>query len=492
MGRLLGLDHALHSITNERVWVDTGARVRLASLRRQGTLVAASSATGGSAVVAEPTSSRGRAIGPWGFSAPGRSLAPKGVHQTPRSSLRGSTPVDEHRASALRAVAVLLGIGLSVQFPGAVRLSLSDLVVILAIWLFASKIVIGRWNFPIILAALLGYWLLQLYRGEVFQGGLSTWAMHNKTIGLLGLVVLMVTVSSLARSVVFRVWLLRSWVLFGAGVAVLATAFNLAGVPQLTSVGRPAGLFEDPNAFAVNAAVLVGLVSLLPRDVIMLGAGGRIAVVGALTVAVYASDSRTGMLALAATLAVVAAYTTRSLLRSKTGALGFLLFSVLVIVALRLGLADAAAEPFQRRQFTVDSRLDKISEGLELFGSHPLVGAGIGSSFQGGLQIHNTVVWVLADLGLIGMMLLLSLLVWAFLSAWRAARSAAPQTAAIARASIAGLAGMSVASFGVEALYQRSWWVLIALAAYVAWSCQATLTHAAAGKDSFSPSVKAH
>jgi putative inorganic carbon (HCO3(-)) transporter len=101
---------------------------------------------------------------------------------------------------------------------------------------------------------------------------------------------------------------------------------------------------------------------------------------------------------------------------------------------------------------------------MTLFRENVLFGAGLGSFARSeGLIVHNTALWFLTEMGLLGLVAFLGFILW---FAYRAARSYRRSCAMEKRLMLALLvahlaaAGLSV---GIEAFYQRYWWVIMSL-----------------------------
>jgi O-antigen ligase len=73
--------------------------------------------------------------------------------------------------------------------------------------------------------------------------------------------------------------------------------------------------------------------------------------------------------------------------------------------------------------------------------------------------------WFLADFGIVGLLALLTFLCWFFVQAWRTYRSAPAQEQPIALAMLLAHAAMLGLAMGIEAFYQRAWWMVLALIA---------------------------
>jgi O-antigen ligase len=171
--------------------------------------------------------------------------------------------------------------------------------------------------------------------------------------------------------------------------------------------------------------------------------------------------------------------------RSAWVALGLalLILSVLrTIVAVRLLLFLVAGAPFlllllgprfvpvfermARRPDQVRERFDLINFALQAFVQHPFFGGGLGSfRLAVGEVAHNTAMWFLADFGLGGLLVLLGFLGWFFRRGWMAYNRAPAAERPLALALLLAHTAMLGLAMGIEAFYQRHWWLVFALIA---------------------------
>jgi len=123
-------------------------------------------------------------------------------------------------------------------------------------------------------------------------------------------------------------------------------------------------------------------------------------------------------------------------------------------------------EEMAKRPEQVQERVDLIRQALEAFVQRPFMGGGLGSfRLAVGEVAHNSAMWFLADFGLAGLAILLAFFLWFFRKAWSAYRFAAKRERPLALALLLAHTAMIGVAMGIEAFYQRHWWLVFALIA---------------------------
>lgn len=79
--------------------------------------------------------------------------------------------------------------------------------------------------------------------------------------------------------------------------------------------------------------------------------------------------------------------------------------------------------------------------------------------------MHNSALWFLADFGLLGLTALAGFLVWFFVKAWNTYRLAPDDEKPVALSLLLAHTAMTGLSMGIEAFYQREWWLVMGLIA---------------------------
>jgi putative inorganic carbon (HCO3(-)) transporter len=73
--------------------------------------------------------------------------------------------------------------------------------------------------------------------------------------------------------------------------------------------------------------------------------------------------------------------------------------------------------------------------------------------------IHNTAIWMLSELGIVGLIVFVGLCTKIALLLTSRIRTGSPPVRTLALALLAAHAAMFGLSLGIEAFYQRSWWL---------------------------------
>ncbi|HXA48875.1 MAG TPA: O-antigen ligase family protein [Candidatus Acidoferrum sp.] len=123
-------------------------------------------------------------------------------------------------------------------------------------------------------------------------------------------------------------------------------------------------------------------------------------------------------------------------------------------------------EQMASRPKQVQGRFDLIHSALEAFSLHPFLGGGIGSfRLSEGEVAHNSAMWFLADFGIVGLTVLLGFLGWFFVKGWYAYRFAPTSEQPLVLGLLLAHAAMLGLAMGIEAFYQRHWWLVFGLIA---------------------------
>ena len=123
-------------------------------------------------------------------------------------------------------------------------------------------------------------------------------------------------------------------------------------------------------------------------------------------------------------------------------------------------------EEMASRPKQVQGRFELIHWALQAFVRHPFLGGGIGSfRLSNGEVAHNSAMWFLADFGILGLAALLGFLGWFFVKGWSVYHLAPKRERPLVLALLLAHTAMTGLAMGIEAFYQRHWWMIFALIA---------------------------
>lgn len=226
---------------------------------------------------------------------------------------------------------------------------------------------------------------------------------------------------------------------------------------------RLSGMLLDPNAYGgllVMTLVLIegsaqGSEPLLQKTTLLFSRA-------TLLLGILFTFSRSAWSALGLAMLLFAAVRPRRVAR-------LLLFGLLSAPCILLLLGRRFVPIFEAmasRPKQVQGRFDLIHDALAAFLRHPILGGGIGSFRLGEGEIaHNSAMWFLADFGVVGLTVLVGFLGWFFWKGWLAYRSAPSSEKPLALASLLAHSAMFGLAMGIEAFYQRHWWLALAMVA---------------------------
>lgn len=357
-------------------------------------------------------------------------------------------------------------------------------------------------------------WLtFALFTGYAYTGQWQSWALVNKYAGwhvLLGYLILgqWATNTGPDGTKTFLRWfVVTSWII--CLLTYLAILFSgVARVPLYYLVGadfRPVGLLVNPNAFGflISLAIVCHLAMFRRGNEFShrLGAAGL--AVGLAVLALTGSRSAWFGMALGLAGLAVARQMPWRLLAAAAIAAALLVSSALILIDvikeffagpasefvawIIFGSSDAAEgrqlidpgresfvylmtkDLFSVQHHTVFRRWDQALRAWELWLQHPVSGVGLGSYLWSearlGItlpqQIHSTGLWLLAETGLPGAILVtgfLAVSLWS-LRPWAAVNRGDP-LAVFGFSMLLAFAGFSL---GQEAIYQRHFWFLLGI-----------------------------
>jgi putative inorganic carbon (hco3(-)) transporter len=301
-------------------------------------------------------------------------------------------------------------------------------------------------------------------------GGLDRYELLNKDAGL---VVPFLSYAAITSSVVrwddlrliLRVFTLSVVLqnIVSVGGFLLAYFFGVEN--PFTRYGglRLSGMLLDPNAYGglLVAAFVICEGGSLGRAPLF---KGRMLWLFRLTLAVgiLFTFSRSAWIALVLALLLLCVVQTKA-------AVQLLLAGIIAAPSLLLLMGSRFVPVFEEmasRPKQVQGRFDLIHAALHAFAGHPFLGGGIGSFRLGEGEIaHNSAMWFLADFGIAGLAVLLGFLGWFFARGWFAYRFAPAKEQLLVLALLLAHTAMFGLAMGIEAFYQRHWWVVLGLIA---------------------------
>lgn len=371
------------------------------------------------------------------------------------------------------------------------RFGLADVCLFLGLVFGVARIRVRREAWGVWLLALVLVFTVGLFVSAASTGSLSTYVFLNKGVGLLILLAayLMITTEVTewrhVRSIL-RVFVIGVSLQNVLALAAMMASY-LAGMKfSFVNYGneRLSGMMYDPNAYGgllVTALVfnIVGSSGAVP---ITRGLGRLLCNI-TLVVGIGFTFSRSAWMALAASWIMY-------LVLRPWPALKMLAVLSTAVPVIGLFVAIGAVSPARMldRPDTIDDRLRLIDHSVAQFEKHPVVGMGLGMFRETeGLIVHNTPLWFLVDFGLTGLGVFLGFLGWSFLSGMKTCPATPPEAKPYVHAILAANAGMLGLSMGIEAFYQRHWWLCFALIA----ACQVAAKRAPArqtgGQESEAP-----
>lgn len=257
-------------------------------------------------------------------------------------------------------------------------------------------------------------------------------------------------------------------VVWNAAIAIAALLLARNGwivVPQLNYGQRLSGLLVDPNAYG---GLLVTTYALMLGTQVFRSArpareSGRVVDRVApwiLPIGIALTYSRSAWLAAVCMLFVFARLAPRQVRRVSVRAA----FLAVAFIGVAGATFQAEFVQLSNRPEQVSGRLEILATAGDVFAANPLVGAGIGAVYrEHGFIVHNTPAWLLAEFGMIGVLAGLGMILRTLNLAMRGIRV----TDGWRKGAFMGLAAAHVAmaglSLGIEALYQRHWWMVMAL-----------------------------
>jgi len=393
-------------------------------------------------------------------------------------------------AAFTRAVVWLLTLGIAVlvfyQVPisllGSVTtVNLADPLALVALALFCLH-VLSAGNLPAWRSRALNLWLLLAALAMVAafaigasRFGITAWALGNRLTGLL-LLAGYLSAGALAVAVGgtrAQRQLVHALLLAAATVTVVHLMMRTGAMVGLVDLAQIPWNFEaysgNRNAYAFQMVAVVAAAAVWsPVSARAKRAAGLILPMALALLGLRLSQSRAGLIT-AAVLTLLSLAAGQVHRRSLLTAIALV---VIMVGAVDLPSADLAAAAGLRTalpsavQIASDTeRWVSLTSGLAMWLDHPLFGAGLGAFVQGHLSrtgtllvIHNSLVWLLAEFGVVGTLPWVGLFLAAALAAWRGVTRTPSRWPA---ATLGVLLAFALASLVHDLLYQRLLWLLL-------------------------------
>jgi putative inorganic carbon (hco3(-)) transporter len=295
-----------------------------------------------------------------------------------------------------------------------------------------------------------------------FAGALAGFAQFGQIVFLYVLVRYAIGDDRQFRGLVL---LLISVVLVQAvsGIVQMYTGTGLGGIARLDIEGtrriRGAGIFNDPNDLALTFVTVVPFLAALATEKAA-GMTRRILIALSLVtilLALYFTNSRGGIVALGASLIVLAYRRFGRWIASVATVIG-----LLTIVA----LGPSRINEIQTNEESAQGRFVAWSEGLQMLKSHPVLGVGWSRFTDFHEQVaHNSFVHIVAETGLIGGFFFIGLIYFYFTSLGVARATSLPPPAAAdwTNALIASGVGLFTGAAFLSHQYSPAFYTVVAL-----------------------------
>jgi len=327
------------------------------------------------------------------------------------------------------------------------------------------------------LTALIACFLLGNVVFYFTTGKVSNWAISNKTLGLLVVILSYSMVGAYASAGWDRIHRLTRWFVrvatLHALVAILAFALGLSAKLHVNYAGglRLAGFLIDPNAFGglLAAAFVIALAIYFRRGPLYRPVEGVVSC-SLLAIGTLLTFSRSCWLGLIA--GTLVAFLVGRVSHRVVSAVVVLMLGLVVYFAVPTVVESEAPEAAWKftehmatRRVSIEGRMEHMDKGLKLFAESPIWGKGLGymSEVARGGIVHNTFIWLLVEMGVLGAAAIIWFMVGHFRRAAFNVRHSREAYSAVNTGLLCGFVTLAGLSAGIEALNQRHWWFIIAL-----------------------------
>lgn len=387
-------------------------------------------------------------------------------------SLTGEALQSRARLTMLDYLVIAYVIFLPMQFqtPLGPRFAPSDLFLLL-------YLLCGMFRFPLIRSTWsVWHWALMLVYAignlvSLFENGrLSQYVVVEKDFGLVMLFLGYTMIVSYATDWARFRRLIRCFILSTVWQNVVAIgAFFLGEITGINITwlnyesARLSGMLVDPNAYGglLILAFAMHIMTSGKKNPILSGWLGTFCTVS-LAIGIVLTFSRSAWIGLAMIVLAVGLF--RPMYSLRLIAVGVVTFGTILLV---LGghYLDTITQ-MATRQSQITARLDFISTSMAAFYQQPVLGVGLGTfDMQDGFIVHNSTIWFLTEFGLVGFVVFVGFICWFFVKGVAAYRRAEETQKPLVFGLLLGHLAMYGLSMGIEAFYQRHWWLVMALLA---------------------------
>ncbi|WP_339286934.1 O-antigen ligase family protein [Paenibacillus sp. FSL E2-0201] len=350
-----------------------------------------------------------------------------------------------------------------IDFGGAFRIAPSDLFLMLGLFTAGIHLKLDRRQFSSWHWGMLLIFVLASFVSIWRNGFITQYALLQKDFGfillLLTYIMLVQAVDSWDRLYKMIRAFLISVLIFNS--LALFDFFSGVKVPYMVQDGRLSGMLIDPNAYGGL------LVTAFAIHIMTSGNGvkllrGWVSTLATITLAggIMMTFSRSSWIGLFLVLLTLLLTNPSRLLKIGMGfSVAFAALLLYKGTAYLDVLGNMASRPSQ-----IQSRLDIIGKAVDWIVQSPLLGIGLGSyNYELRIIIHNTPIWFMTEFGLLGLIVYGGFMIWFFIVGLRSYRAADKVNRPIIMALLLSHAAMIGLSMGIEALFQRYWWFMMAM-----------------------------
>lgn len=290
--------------------------------------------------------------------------------------------------------------------------------------------------------------------------GWTQWAVTNKYLGWFVLLCYGATGAMATKFDFSKV--LSTFIAVGCAICTLEIARAVLTGLGFAQPSYVAGLSNNPNAFAFQCTMLLAaaLAQRFPS----------IPAIALALTGIWLSSSRAGICTAAIVLIVSAVMIDRSWRKILPASLAASAAAIALLLLPKItGIETSLSSPVTALTVgsasSTDEHLKSMADGLAMFLTHPFFGVGLGTfiaNWSGPypLVIHSTLIWLLAEFGLIGALIFVSPIVRIFIMEARRFRN----NDVAGHLLVLIIAGFSAMSIFHEFMYQRTFWFLLGMA----------------------------